>query len=102
MLNEDKIEQAFIGQLIEQGYTYYYGPDIAPYSDNPQRESFSSVLLEQQVKNALRHLNPEVPESARVEAYQKIVNLGTEDLMENNERFHTLLTNGVTVEYNKD
>ena len=102
MLNEDKIEQAFIDQLVGQGYTYHYGPDIAPYSDNPQREGFSSVLLEQQLKNALRHLNPDVPESARVEAYQKIVNLGTLDIMENNERFHTLLTNGVTVEYNKE
>ncbi|WP_159017841.1 type I restriction endonuclease subunit R [Algibacter sp. L3A6] len=101
-LSEDSIEQAFIDQLIGQGYTYHYGPDIAPYSDNPQREGFESVLLEQQLKNALRHLNPDVPESARVEAYQKIVNLGTQDLMENNERFHTLLTNGVTVEYNKE
>lgn len=102
MLNEDKIEQAFIDQLISQGYTYYYGPDIAEYSDNPQRESFSSVLLEQQLKQSLKKLNPNVPESARVEAYQKILNLGTQDLMENNERFHTMLTNGVTVEYNKD
>lgn len=102
MLNEDKIEQSFIDQLIGQGYTYHYGPAIAPYSDNPQRESFESVLLEQQLKNALHHLNPDVPESARTEAYQKIINLGTQDLMENNERFHTLLTNGVTVEYNKD
>ncbi|MFD1014408.1 type I restriction endonuclease subunit R [Winogradskyella rapida] len=101
-LSEDSIEQAFINQLISQGYTYYYGPDIAPNSDNPQRESFESVLLEQQLKNAIQHLNPDVPESARVEAYQKVVNLGTEDLMENNERFHTLLTNGVTVEYNKE
>nr|WP_321227743.1 type I restriction endonuclease subunit R [uncultured Psychroserpens sp.] len=102
MLNEDKIEQAFIDQLIGQGYTYHYGPDIAPNSNNPQREGFESVLLEQQLKNALRHINPDVPESARVEAYQKILNLGTQDLMENNERFHTLITNGVTVEYNKE
>jgi type I restriction enzyme R subunit len=101
-LSEDSIEKAFIDQLVSQGYTYYYGPNIAPYSEFPQRESFSSVLLEQQLKNALSHLNPNVPESARVEAYQKIVNLGTEDIMENNERFHTLLTNGVTVEYNKE
>ena len=101
MLNEDNIEQAFIDQLVGQGYTYYYGPDIAPYSDNPQREGFDSVLLEQQLKNAIQQLNPNVPESARVEAYNKIVNLGTQDLMENNERFHTLLTNGVTVEFNK-
>ncbi len=101
-LTENTIEQSFIEQLISQGYTYYNGTEISPISNNPQRESFSSVILEQHFKNSLKKLNPTLPESARVEAYQKVINLGTEDIMENNERFHTLLTNGVTVEYNKD
>ena len=101
MLTENTIEQSLIEQLVQQGYTYYYGADIAPYSDNPQRESFSSVLLENHFKESLKKLNPTIPESARAEAFQKIINLGTEDIMENNERFHTYLTNGVTVEYQK-
>lgn len=101
-LNENTIEQSLIDQLVSQGYTYFNGTDISPISDNPQRESFSSVILEQHFKNSLKKLNPTLPESARVEAYQKVINLGTEDIMENNERFHTLLTNGVTVEYTKD
>ncbi len=102
MLNEDHIEQSFIQQLVAKGYDYYTGASIAPYSDNPQRETYDSVLLEQQFKAALRRLNPTLPESARTEAYQKILNLGTENLMENNERFHTFLSTGVTVEYTKD
>ncbi|MEE9408007.1 MAG: type I restriction endonuclease subunit R [Polaribacter sp.] len=101
-LTENTIEQSFIDHLIGQGYTYYNGTDISPISDNPQRENFSSVILEQHFKDSLKKLNPTLPESARVEAYQKVINLGTEDIMENNERFHTLLTNGVTVEYTKD
>ena len=36
------------------------------------------------------------------EAFQKSINLGTDDLMENNERFHNLLNNVVTVEYVKN
>jgi type I restriction enzyme R subunit len=36
------------------------------------------------------------------EAFQKGINLGTDDLMENNERFHNLLNNVVTVEYVKN
>jgi type I restriction enzyme R subunit len=48
-----------------------------------------------------KKLNPNIPEStARVEAFQKTINLGTEDI-ENNERFHNHLTTGVTVEYTK-
>jgi type I restriction enzyme R subunit len=102
MINENTIEQSLINQLVGQGYQYFYGPNIAPYSPNPQRESFSSVVLEALFKASLKKLNPTLPESARIEAYQKVINLGTEDIMENNERFHTYLTNGVTVEYTKD
>lgn len=100
-MNENTIEQSLIAQLVNQGYTYFYGPDIAPYSDNAQRENFASVILESHFKDCLKKLNPTIPESARAEAFQKVINLGTEDLMENNERFHNHLTNGVTVEYTK-
>lgn len=102
MLTENTIEQSLITQLQKQGYAYFYGSDIAPYSENPQRENFASVILESHFKESLKKLNPTLPESARVEAFQKVINLGTEDIMENNERFHTYLTNGVTVEYTKD
>ena len=102
MLNENSIELSLIDQLVSQGYFYYNGTDISPIGENPQRENFSSVLLENQFKASLKKLNPTLPESARIEAYQKVINLGTEDIMENNERFHTLLTNGVTVEYTKE
>lgn len=101
-LTENTIELSLIDQLIGLGYTYFNGTHISPNSENPQRESFYSVVLEKQVKASLKKLNPTLPESAKVEAFQKIINLGTEDLMENNERFHTLLTNGVTVEYTKE
>ncbi|WP_264537365.1 type I restriction endonuclease subunit R [Flavobacterium sp. N1736] len=101
-MNENTIEQSLIAQLVNQGYTYFYGPDIAPYSENPQRENFASVILENHFKDCLKKLNQTLPESARVEAFQKVINLGTEDIMENNERFHNHLVNGVTVEYTKD
>ncbi len=101
-LSENTIELSLIDQLVNQGYTYYNGTDISPIGENPQRENFSSVLLENHFKDSLKKLNPTLPESARLEAYQKVINLGTEDIMENNERFHTLLTNGVTVEYTKE
>jgi type I restriction enzyme R subunit len=102
MLNENSIELALIDQLVGQGYTYYYGPDFAPYSNNPERESFESVVLEKQFRKVLEQLNPDLPSSAISEAYNKVLNLGTEDIMENNERFHTFLSNGVTVEFTKN
>lgn len=101
-LNESHIEQNLIDLLTAQGYEYFYGPDIAPYSRNPQRESFSSVIFENHLKESLKRLNPNIPESARHEAYQHIINLGSQDLMANNEKFHNFLTDGITVEYFKD
>ena len=93
---------AFIDQLTGQGFTFHHGPDIAPDSDNPQRKNFDSVVLEKELLIAIEKLNPEVPSSAITEAHQKVLNLGTEDIMENNERFHNYLTNGVPVEFTKD
>jgi type I restriction enzyme R subunit len=49
-LTENTIEQSFIDQLVSQGYTYYNGVDISPISDNPQRESFASVILDNHFK----------------------------------------------------
>lgn len=101
-LNEFHIEQNLIDLLTAQGYEYFYGPDIAPYSSNPQRERFDSVVLENHLKESLKRLNPDIPQSARHEAYQHIINLGSQDLMANNEKFHNFLTDGITVEYFKD
>ncbi len=73
MLNENAIELAFIDQLVGQGYTYYFGPDIAPYGKNPQRKGFDSVILEKQLKIAIQKLNPEIPEAAKVEALADVL-----------------------------
>lgn len=102
MLNEDLIEMAFIDQLTGQGFEFHHGPDIAPDSDAPERKNFDSVVLENQLRLAIERLNPEISLSAINEAFQKVLNFETEDMMENNERFHSYLTNGVPVEYTKD
>lgn len=101
-LNESHIEQSFIELLVANGYEYFYGPDIAPYSNNAQRAGFDSVILENHLKESLRRLNSDLPESARHEAYQNITKVGISDLMSSNEKFHSFLTDGVTVEYFKD
>jgi type I restriction enzyme R subunit len=80
-LTENTIEQSFIEQLVTQGYTYFNGVDISPISDNPQRESFASVILDNHFKASLKQLNPTLPESARVEAYQKVINLLFKNLL---------------------
>jgi type I restriction enzyme R subunit len=101
-LTEDSIEQNLIDLLKIQGFEYFHGAEIAPYTENAQREGFDSVILEKQFRTSLKKLNPYLPESARVEAYQHVLHLGSSDIMTNNEKFHYMMTDGVTVEYFKD
>jgi len=42
-LTEDSIEQNLIDLLKKQGFEYFHGADIAPYTENTQREGFDSV-----------------------------------------------------------
>ncbi|MCD6533791.1 MAG: type I restriction endonuclease subunit R, partial [Deltaproteobacteria bacterium] len=93
-LTEDAVEQNLIEMLKSQGYRYFHGTGL-------ERDSFDSVVLESAFKTALKKLNPDLPESARVEAFQHVMHLGSNDIMTNNEKFHQMLTDGVTVEYFK-
>ncbi|RLL50705.1 type I restriction endonuclease subunit R [Mariprofundus sp. EBB-1] len=101
-LNEDAIEQNLIDLLQHQGYTYFNDSTIAPNSDNPQRDAFDSVVLEKQFNTSLRKLNPDLPEPALHEAFQHVLHLGSNDIMTNNEKFHQMLCDGVTVEHFQD
>lgn len=100
--SESTIESHLIELLISQEYEYRYGPDIAPYSESPLRESYESVVLEPVLREILTRLNPDIPESARAEAISRILHVGSADLMAANEVFHSMLTDGVTVEYTRD
>ncbi len=88
-LTEDAIEQNLIELLKKQGYAYFNG--------NAIDRSFDSVVLEDTFKAALKKLNADLPESARVEAFQHVLHLGVGDIMTNNEKFHQMLTDGVTM-----
>jgi type I restriction enzyme R subunit len=96
-LNENKIEEAFVQMLQEVGWEYAHGPSVAPYSEGALRENFTSPLLEKVLLSSLEKINPNLPSSAIHEAYNKITNLGTGDMMTLNEKFHTMLCEGVDV-----
>ncbi len=93
-LTEDNIETNLIDLLSSQGYKYSHAMDLERSLDN--------VILESELKIALKNLNPDLPESARIEAFRHILHLGSDDIMNNNEKFHLMLTDGITVEYFKN
>ena len=101
-LTEDSIEQNLIEMLVARGWEYHHGRSISSHGDKPQRSDYSSVVLEVEFKATLQRLNPNVPQSALTEAYGLAMHVGSSDMMASNEKFHAMLTGGVTVEYFKD
>lgn len=97
-MNEDKIEQSALEILQELGYQALFGPDIGPEGTG-ERESFFEVVLVKRLREALTRLNPSVPGRALDEVVGKVRrSAGTTFLLDNKD-FHSLLTNGVEVEY---
>ncbi|MCW5315573.1 type I restriction endonuclease subunit R [Nostoc sp. KVJ3] len=81
------------------GYTVLLEPDIALGKHQIGRSSYSDVVLYQRLHSALQKINPTKPDGAIAAAIHQITCTESSDLLENNLRFHKLLTNGVEVEY---
>ncbi len=101
-ITESEIEKFAIELLESSGYQYIYAPDIAPDSDTPERQSFEDVLLVERLQTAVGRINPSIPADARENAIKKIQRLNSPELITNNEAFHRMLTEGISVNYQKD
>jgi type I restriction enzyme, R subunit len=99
-ITEDHLEDYVITALTEeQGYSYVYAPDIAVDGTAPERGNYQEVVLVERLRNAVGSLNSTVPVEAREQAIREVLRLGSSDLLTANEKFHSLLTNGVEVSY---
>jgi len=96
---ESIVEEAALGWFQDLGYTVLPGPQLAPGEPAAERETFSDVLLVGRLRQAIRQLNPAIPEDAREEALRKLLRLATPSLLQTNRAFHRLLREGVPVEY---
>ncbi|MBR5167914.1 MAG: type I restriction endonuclease subunit R, partial [Salinivirgaceae bacterium] len=101
-LHESDIEQMLIEQLKAKGYSYMYGPDIAPDSEHPMRYGFDEVVLRDKLESAVKRLNPSLPWLVQDEAIKTVLRIESPDLLANNEVFHRMLTEGIPVTITKD
>jgi len=101
-LTEDEIEQYQLQLLQNLGYAYHYGYDLQPEGKDQERESFGDVVLKERLQQAIHRLNPTIPADALNQAQREIFNVASSDLLNNNEIFHKYLTEGITVEYQKN
>ena len=98
-LNESIVENATLEWFRELGYADAHGPQLAPGEPAAERDSYVEVVLVGRLREAIRRLNPAIPEEAREDALRKVLRLGTPSLMQTNRAFHRMLRDGVDVEY---
>ena len=101
-ITESEIEKFAIELLEKQGYSYTYGPAIAPDSETPERKSFEDVILLNTLRDILPTLNPTLPPDALEDALKQLLRLNSPELIANNESFHRMLTEGITVNYQRN
>ena len=99
-MTEDKIEQSLLDTLAQMGWDIVNGPTIGP--DGTMEREYTDVVLERRLDIALRRLNPDLQPAQRDEVIKRVVRTGGVDLLADNRDFHTLLTDGVNVEYRHD
>jgi type I restriction enzyme R subunit len=115
---ESEIESFSLDELKRLGFSYIPGPSIAPdvettdglftaepsvpFGEPEKRESYGDVVLKSTLEEAIERLNPEIPSVARQEALKAVLSVYSPQLIDANEIFHKLLTEGVPVTVRKD
>jgi type I restriction enzyme, R subunit len=97
--NESTVEDAALTWFGELGYAVAHGPNLAPGEPVSERDGFGDVVLVGRLREAIKRLNPTIPEDAREEALRKVLRVGTPSLVQTNRAFHKMLRDGVDVEY---
>jgi len=103
-LDEAQLEIAVCDWLKAEplGWEYAHGPEIAPDGDIPEREDWGDVVLAGRLQDALERINPSIPGEAIEEAMRQVLRPESPSLIENNRRFHQMLTDGVDVSWRTD
>lgn len=90
---ESTIEEFVIELLENQGWQY-----LSPEEQENERLDLGQVVLKDRLKKAINTLNPNIAEEAKEQALRLVLNLPSQNLIDNNEAFHRLLTEGIEVE----
>ena len=101
-LSEDELEQVIAAQLASLGYTHLSADVAGPEGTSPERSFHGENILSERLRAALERLNPQMPLTAREEAFRVLTNATFPHLVDENRRIHKLLTDGVPVEYYRE
>ena len=98
-MNENVVEQAALGWFESLGYVVERGADVSPGGPRPLRDDYEQVVLVPRLRAALRRINSDLSEDAIEQALRVVCRPPEPTLEQNNRWLHTLLTDGIDVEY---
>ena len=101
VIHESDVEENVLAILDSLGYEIIRGEDedYLPGGRSALRADFKEVVLAGRLKDALGRINPSVSEEAREQAVKHVLRTESQKLIEDNERFHKLLVDGVDVPF---
>ncbi|MCW4015689.1 MAG: HsdR family type I site-specific deoxyribonuclease, partial [Candidatus Bathyarchaeota archaeon] len=100
MITESEVEDDCLGLLRDLGYCVVNGPDISEGSPFEERK-YNQVVLVGRLRDALTRINKDIPNSAIDEAVKKVLRATSQNLVADNQAFHDLLVNGVSVQFKR-
>ena len=101
-ITEHEIEEFALQLLEDAGYQYLDPTDIAPGGQEEERVSHQQVLFLDRLQQAIARINPTIPPDVQQEALKQVLRHNSPELIANNETFHQMLTEGISVSYQKD
>lgn len=100
--SETVLERTALDWFQSLGWTTAFGPDISPEGPAQERGDYDQIVLVGRLQTALENINPNAPPDAIKDAVREITRADSPSLIENNRRFHRMLTDGVDISYMQD
>ncbi|MEM3370930.1 MAG: type I restriction endonuclease subunit R [Candidatus Woesearchaeota archaeon] len=102
-LSESDVEEFVLSLLESLGYEIIRGnsEDYLPNGRYALRQRYEDVVLVSRLREALRRINQQASEEAREQAIKEIQRIGSQKLIVDNETFHKMLTDGISVPITK-
>ncbi|KTR78236.1 deoxyribonuclease HsdR [Microbacterium oxydans] len=99
LMNEAVLEETTLGWFAELGFHTLNASTIAPGEPDAERISFREVILEGRLRDAITRVNPGATTEMVDSAVLAITSSGGQSLIDENQRIHKILTEGVGAEY---
>ena len=82
-LDESQIEFVTLECFQGLGYGYAHGPSIAPDGDAPERVNYGQLVLLGRLRDALRRINPGIPDEVIEDVIRQVTRTDSPDLIVN-------------------